>query len=117
MLFSNLLSNAILYSHEGGAVKVRCEPRKDGGAQVIIEDNGIGIEADKLPRIFEEYYRTDRAAQFNRSSSGLGLAIVRHIALTHGVRIRVESEPDRGTTFILDFPPVNETQTVMRART
>lgn len=110
MLFSNLLSNAILYSFNGGQVRVRCEPGPHGGARVIVADSGIGIEADKLPRIFEEYYRTDRAAQFNTSSSGLGLAIVRHIALTHRIRIRVESEPDHGTVFTLDFPPTNEGQ-------
>ena len=110
MLFSNLLSNAILYSFVGGRVQVRSGPGPHGGAQIVVADSGIGIEPDKLPHIFEEYYRTDRAAQFNASSSGLGLAIVRHIALTHHIRIRVESEPDHGTVFILDFPPINEGQ-------
>lgn len=104
MLFSNLLANAVNYSHLEGRVTVRCQPRPDGGARVTIRDGGIGIEPDKLPMIFDEYYRTDRAAQHNKTSSGLGLAIVRHIAQTHRVRIAVQSEPDAGAEFTLDFP-------------
>lgn len=113
MLFSNLFSNAVQYSLKGGRVSIRCARNPNGSAHVVIEDNGIGIEAEKLPKIFEEYYRTDRAAQFNATSSGLGLAIVRHIVQTHGIRLRVESEPDHGTVFTLDFPPINGGQRQM----
>jgi len=105
MAFSNLLGNAVTYSHRGGRVAVRCRPADDGGALVLIEDEGIGIPADKLPHIFEEYYRTDEGVRHNTQSSGLGLTIVRHVAQAHGIRIRVESRPGAGTRFRLDLPP------------
>jgi len=101
MLFANLLGNAVGYSYEGGRVRVRCRPGEGGGPEVVIEDHGIGIPADKLPRVFDEYYRTDEAVRHNKQSSGLGLAIVRHVAEEHGIRIRVESCPGAGTTFHL----------------
>jgi signal transduction histidine kinase len=103
MAFNNLLCNAVAYSHEGGHVRVVCRPA-DGGARVTIEDHGIGIPEDKLPHIFDEYYRTDEAVRHNKQSSGLGLAIVRHVARTHGIRIRADSRVDVGTTFRLDLP-------------
>jgi two-component system phosphate regulon sensor histidine kinase PhoR len=174
MLFGNLLSNAIAYSHEGGRVRVtsrsgrfppvtsqdgdwpfeggqvsarpgrraaasRPGPAQEGdgaqwtgqapgdrtsgvgsgspsepapeasgptpyaGAVVTVEDHGIGIPADKLPLIFDEYYRTDEAAQHNKDSSGLGLAIVRHVARSHGIGVRVQSRPGAGTLFTLTF--------------
>jgi two-component system phosphate regulon sensor histidine kinase PhoR len=71
---------------------------------VVIEDNGIGIPADKLPRIYEEHYRTKEAVEHNKESSGLGLAIVKHVAEMYGIRIRVESRPGSGTKFELKFP-------------
>lgn len=108
ILFSNILSNAINYSHTGGRVTVRCGDEPGGGARVTIRDDGIGIEPEKLALVFDEYYRTDRAAQHNKTSSGLGLAIVRHVAQTHRIRITVESEVNRGTQFTLDFPPTPE---------
>jgi len=110
MLLENILSNAVLYSHENGHVKVECRAVRDGGAVVTVEDDGIGIPADKLPHIFDEYYHTDEAVQHNKGSTGLGLAIVRHVAQTHGIKINVESEVGVGTSFLLDFPPVNEKQ-------
>lgn len=104
MLFGNLLSNAVTYSHEGGCVHVSCLPGPDSHAVVTIADNGIGIPEGKLPRIFEEHYRTKEAVRHNKESSGLGLAIVRHIAEMYRIRIRVQSRPDAGTEFQLNFP-------------
>ena len=104
MLFVNLLSNAVTYSREGGQVVARCLAIAADGPLVTVEDNGIGIAAEKLPRIFEEYYRTDEAAQHNRESTGLGLAIVKQVAHTYRIRICVESVPDVGTKFTLRFP-------------
>ena len=72
--------------------------------EVTVEDHGIGIAADKLPRIFDEYYHTDEAARHNKRSTGLGLAIVRQVAQTHGIRVRVRSQAEAGTTFTLTFP-------------
>lgn len=104
VLFINLLTNAVLYSHPRGRVLVRCGPGAEGHATVSIEDSGIGIPVDKLPHIFEEYYRTTEAVQHNKNSTGLGLAIVREIARRHQIRIRVESAPGAGTRVTIVFP-------------
>ncbi|MGO8705373.1 MAG: sensor histidine kinase [Candidatus Brocadiia bacterium] len=103
MMLLNLLSNAVIYSNRGGKVHVRCLPGAGNGPIVTIEDQGIGIPPEKLPRIFEEYYRTAEAVRHNRESTGLGLAIVRRVAETHGIQVRVESEAGVGTKFILGF--------------
>jgi signal transduction histidine kinase len=108
MLFVNLLSNAVIYSKRNGQVNVSCKPGPNLEPVVVIEDNGIGIPADKLPRIFEEHYRTKEAVQHNKESSGLGLAIVKHVAEMYSIRIRVESRPGFGTKFELKFPPSRE---------
>jgi signal transduction histidine kinase len=103
MLLTNIIANAVAYSHEGGTVRVRCHAAADGPV-ITIEDEGIGIPADKLPRIFDEYYRTEEAVRHNKDSTGLGLAIVRHVAASHEIRVQVESAPNRGTRFTLRFP-------------
>jgi signal transduction histidine kinase len=104
MLFINLLSNAVIYSHEKGVVHIGCRPGPNGQAVVTIADNGIGIAQNKLPRIFEEHYRTKEAVRHNKESSGLGLAIVKHVAEMYKIRIRVRSRLGSGTTFELMFP-------------
>jgi two-component system phosphate regulon sensor histidine kinase PhoR len=104
MLLSNIFSNAVNYSHEGGTVRVKCHAADVGGAVIEVEDDGIGIQPQKLPKIFDDYYRTDEAVRHNRDSSGLGLAIVRRIAETHRIRLTVESAPNCGTRFTLRFP-------------
>jgi signal transduction histidine kinase len=106
MLFANLIRNAVRYSHRGGRVVVCCQDVVGQGPVVTIEDQGIGIPADKLPRIFDAHYRTEEAVRHYRESTGLGLAIVRQVAETHRIRIRVASEPGAGTKFTLGFPPV-----------
>ncbi len=102
MMLGNLVANAVIYSLEGGCVRVTCRA-EDNGAVVRIADEGIGIDAAKLHHIFDEHFRTSRAAQHNRESSGLGLAIVRQVAQSHQIRLRVESQPGSGTTFHLMF--------------
>jgi two-component system phosphate regulon sensor histidine kinase PhoR len=67
-------------------------------------DQGIGIAAEKLPKVFEEYYHTEEAFKHNSTSTGIGLAIVKKIAETHGLRIEVESEVGKGTCFRVLFP-------------
>ena len=105
LVLDNLLTNAITYSHHGGSVRVTCRPDPDDGHAVLaVADQGIGIPADKLPRIFTEYYRTEEAKKHNPHSTGVGLAIVRHVADAHGIRVRVASTLGQGTTFMLDFP-------------
>jgi signal transduction histidine kinase len=108
MLFSNLLSNAVMYSHPNGKVLVRCRSEAGGECVATIEDHGIGIPASKLPRVFDEYYRTEEAVRHNKESSGLGLAIVRQIAEKQRVRVTVLSAFGAGTTFTLRFPPCPE---------
>lgn len=104
MLFGNLLANAVTYSHAGGRVRAALAPEPDGGACATVEDQGIGIAPDKLPHIFEPYYRTDEAVRHNRESTGLGLAIVRQVAEANALSIRVDSEPGVGTRFSIRFP-------------
>ena len=104
MLIDNLLSNAINYSLDGGTVFVSCGGQPDGMARIVVSDEGIGIPAEKLPRIFEDYYRTSEAARHNKESTGLGLAIVRHVARRAGIRVQVESCQGQGTRFTLAIP-------------
>ncbi|MHC4559977.1 MAG: sensor histidine kinase [Planctomycetota bacterium] len=108
MLFVNLLSNAVRYSHRNGQVRICCFRGPNSEPVITIADNGIGIPANKLPRIFEEHYRTKEAVQHNKESSGLGLAIVKYVAEMCRIRIRVESRPGFGTKFELKFPASDE---------
>jgi len=102
-LFSNLVANAILYSHEDSVVEVTAE-RTQKGVSVKIADHGIGISDKAMPHIFEEYYRAPEAAQFNQLSTGLGLAIVKYIAQVSSLRVSVASEQGKGTTFEVMLP-------------
>lgn len=104
MLFINILANAVIYSHRGGQVHVACRRGTNAEPVVTISDSGIGIAEAKLPRIFEEHYRTKEAVEHNKESSGLGLAIVKNVAQMYNIRIRVESRLGLGTKFELTFP-------------
>jgi signal transduction histidine kinase len=104
MMIDNVLSNAVAYSCDGQRVSVSCRPKPSGGAIVSVEDSGIGIPTTKLPQIFDDYYRTAEAVKHNKASTGLGLAIVRQVAMAGNVGVRVESAPQQGTLFTLDFP-------------
>jgi len=104
MLFANLVSNAVSYSQEGGIVRISCRAAERRAPVVTIEDQGIGIPRDKLPKIFDDYYRTEEAVRHNKDSTGLGLAIVRQVAQTHGIRIKVESAPNEGTWVTVRWP-------------
>ncbi|MEO5346054.1 MAG: HAMP domain-containing histidine kinase [Magnetococcus sp. YQC-9] len=102
-LFSNLLRNAISYSHPEGAVEVTLE-RRDHQVAIQIRDHGIGIPAEHLEKIFEEHFRSNNAVRFNPNSSGMGLALVREIVRLHGGQIRVKSELGAGSRFIVTLP-------------
>lgn len=104
MLLTNLLSNAVAYSHPGGTVRVSCGAEASR-AWAAIEDEGIGIAPEHLGRVFDEYYRTPQAVEHNKLSSGLGLAIVREVAQAWNVRVRLASRPGQGTRVQLLFPP------------
>ena len=102
ILFLNLLSNAILYSHEGGTVTISVKEGKQAAVRIV--DHGIGISEKALPRIFEDFFRTKEAADFNPMSTGLGLAIVRQVARNLRLTIIVNSEEGKGTTFDVLIP-------------
>jgi two-component system phosphate regulon sensor histidine kinase PhoR len=99
----NLLDNAVKYSHENGEVLLRAA-RHDSEMLLSVTDNGIGIGKDDLPRIFERFYRADKARSRERGGTGLGLAIVKHIVQLHGGRVEAESELGRGTTIRVVLP-------------
>jgi two-component system phosphate regulon sensor histidine kinase PhoR len=102
-VLSNLIDNAIKYTEPGGLVKVRALPQ-DGGVEIRVEDTGIGIPPADLPRIFERFYRADKARSRERGGTGLGLSIVKHIVLAHGGTVRAESEQGHGTSIIIRLP-------------
>ena len=104
MLLDNLVVNAVNYSYDQGVVSVACRAQAAGHAVVVVRDHGIGIPKEKLPRIFDDYYRTDEAVQHNRMSTGLGLAIVRQVAKESHVAIQVESAPGWGTRVTVSLP-------------
>jgi signal transduction histidine kinase len=104
MLVDNLLINAVSYSYDHGIVQVTCRTQQSGEALMVIRDQGIGIPKEKLPRIFDDYYRTEEAVQHNRASTGLGLAIVRQVACKDHVPLTVESAPGWGTRFTVTLP-------------
>jgi len=99
----NLLDNAINYTPEDGKVKIGCR-RKNGQVEVEVSDNGIGIPEEHLPRIFERFYRVDKARSRELGGTGLGLAIVKHVMNIHNGSVRAESEEGRGSRFTLIFP-------------
>lgn len=105
MLFNNILSNAINYSHKNQTVTITFPAHHDKCKFALsISDMGIGIPEDKIPHIFDEYYRTKEALKHNRSSTGIGLSIVKNIARTHNIGIEIKSEFKAGTTFTILFP-------------
>ncbi|OQX14727.1 MAG: hypothetical protein BWK76_14210 [Desulfobulbaceae bacterium A2] len=104
----NLMINAIKYSNEGGEVLVEAQERRSarGGQELCLTviDQGIGIGREHLPRLFERFYRSDKARSRKLGGTGLGLAIVKHIVQSHGGTVGVESEPGRGSTFTMVIP-------------
>jgi signal transduction histidine kinase len=103
LLARNLIDNAIRYSHGGGQVVVQVD--SDGEEVTLrVSDKGIGIPSRDIPRIFERFYRVDRARSRETGGTGLGLAIVKHVVENHGGEIEVESELGRGTTFRVKLP-------------
>ena len=99
----NLLDNAIKYSPEGSTVRIDAR-RSNGEIQIEFRDEGIGIARKHLPRLFERFYRVDKARSRKLGGTGLGLAIVKHIAQAHGGSVSVESELEKGSTFTLHLP-------------
>lgn len=101
--FANLTSNAVRYTPEGGAVRIRWRETARGG-EFSVEDTGIGIDAQHLPRLTERFYRVDRGRSRETGGTGLGLAIVKHILTHHQAELLIDSEPGKGSCFTVVFP-------------
>jgi two-component system, OmpR family, phosphate regulon sensor histidine kinase PhoR len=105
----NLLDNAVKYSRERGEIALMAR-RRDEQIALSVSDNGIGISKEDLPRIFERFYRVDKARRHDSvRGTGLGLAIVKHIAQLHGGHVEAESEIEKGTTIRVVLPLVTQT--------
>lgn len=101
--FSNLITNAIRYTPEGGKIKIRWYRTPDGKARYSVKDTGIGISTEHLPRLSERFYRVDRSRSRDVGGTGLGLAITKHIAMRHDATLDIESRLGKGSTFSLSF--------------
>ena len=102
--FSNLVSNAVRYTPEGGKIKVAWRDAEDGGAEFVVHDSGPGIAPEHLPRLTERFYRVDRSRSRETGGTGLGLAIVKHVATRHQAQLLIESELGEGSAFKIRFP-------------
>jgi two-component system phosphate regulon sensor histidine kinase PhoR len=124
-MLTNLVENAIKFNRENGQVTIRLESgarpggkrqrdetsEASGRDKIIVEDTGEGIPAQHLERLFERFYRVDRARSRDMGGTGLGLAIVKHLARAHGGEVSVTSELGKGSTFTIELPchPINST--------
>jgi signal transduction histidine kinase len=103
-ILENLVENAVKYTPSGGHVEVRSGPGPEGGALLEVIDDGPGIAAGHLPRIFDRFYRVDKARSREMGGTGLGLAIVKHLAEGMGTTVSVASEVGQGTRFTVIVP-------------
>ncbi len=99
----NLVENAVKYSHDGGAVQVRVR-LDEPWIELMVADQGVGIPARDLDRVFERFYRVDKARARGTGGTGLGLSIVRHVAGNHGGDVAVQSAEGEGATFVIRLP-------------
>ena len=102
----NLVNNAFRYTAEGGAITIRTW-QDAYGFYFSVQDTGIGIAPDELERIFERFYRVDKSHSKKIGGTGLGLALVKHIAEIHNADIEMESTPGVGTVISVHFPEIS----------
>jgi len=100
----NLISNALHYTPTAGRITVTLTETRGGRIDLSVEDNGMGVDASELPRVFDRFYRSPQARLRHNQGSGLGLAIVRSIMTLHGGTVTIASETGRGTVATLSFP-------------
>ena len=101
----NLLDNAVKFNKPGGEVRIDASPAKDGRIVISVSDTGAGIPSSDVPRIFERFYRVDRARSRAVGGTGLGLSIVKHVVERMDGAISVESRLGQGSTFTIALPP------------
>lgn len=101
--FSNLVSNAVRYTPDGGQIAIRWQREADGGARFAVVDTGYGIPAQHIPRLTERFYRVSSSRSRETGGTGLGLSIVKHVLALHQARLEVQSEPGKGSTFACVF--------------
>jgi two-component system, OmpR family, phosphate regulon sensor histidine kinase PhoR len=102
-VFSNLVDNAMKYAQSGGRIILGARP-VSSGVEFYVQDFGPGIPSEHLPRLFERFYRVDKARSRESGGTGLGLAIAKHIVLAHGGSIRAQSDLNHGSTFLFTLP-------------
>jgi len=106
-VLSNLLENAVKYGREGGTVTAGGRESGEGKLEIFVKDDGPGIPAEAQERVFERFYRVDKARSREQGGTGLGLAIVKHIVQAHGGNVWVQSQPGKGATFFFTLPKVS----------
>ncbi|MBL0720493.1 phosphate regulon sensor histidine kinase PhoR [Piscinibacter sp. Jin2] len=102
---ANLVTNAVRYTPEGGAISIAWRRLPEGGGELAVRDAGIGIAREHIPRLTERFYRVDLSRARDTGGTGLGLSIVKHVIQRHGGELEIESQPGRGSTFRLRLPP------------
>ncbi|MEO6354684.1 MAG: phosphate regulon sensor histidine kinase PhoR [Oxalobacteraceae bacterium] len=100
--FGNLVSNAVRYTNDGGIIRI-CWRMAASGPQFSVQDSGIGILPENMARLTERFYRVDKSRSRETQGTGLGLAIVKHVLLRHGATLSIESAPNSGSTFTVQF--------------
>jgi two-component system phosphate regulon sensor histidine kinase PhoR len=101
--FGNLVSNAVRYTPEQGSISIAWK-QTTSGPQFMVRDTGIGIRPENILRLTERFYRVDKSRSRETQGTGLGLAIVKHVLLRHDAVLAIESEPGKGSTFMVKFP-------------
>jgi signal transduction histidine kinase len=110
-VLSNLVDNAIKYGCDEGSAVVSGARLPDGLIEISVRDDGPGLAPEAQSRIFERFFRVDKARSREQGGTGLGLSIVKHVVQAHGGEVRVESAPDAGTTFIFTLPGLSTIET------
>jgi two-component system phosphate regulon sensor histidine kinase PhoR len=111
-VLTNLIDNASKYGAAGGRIVLGAR-EVEGGVEFYVRDFGAGIASEHLPRLFERFYRVDKARSRESGGTGLGLAIAKHVVLAHGGRIRVESAIGHGSSFFFTLPLATPADTIV----
>jgi len=109
-VLSNLVDNAIKYGRTGGRVIVGAQLTDDAKVEVFVTDDGVGLPAESLERVFERFYRVDKARSREQGGTGLGLSIVKHIVQGHGGKVWAKSRPGKGATFYFTLPTAEQVE-------